>query len=87
MVYSIRNATLEKQMTGHTDSVTCMTLDGNLLFTGSDDCTIRQWEMMQYTNSGIVGRHEEPIQDLVTLDNGLILSCAYDGKIICWRYD
>ena len=59
MVYSIRNATLEKQMTGHTDSVTCMTLDGNLLFTGSDDCTIRQWEMMQYTNSGIVGRHEE----------------------------
>ena len=26
------------------------------------------------------------IQDLTVLDNGLLLSCAYDGKIICWRY-
>ena len=45
MVYSIRNATLEKQMKGHTDSVTCMTKDDNILFTGGDDCTIRQWEL------------------------------------------
>ena len=27
------------------------------------------------------------IQDLVMLDNGLLLSCAYDGKIKCWRYN
>ena len=27
------------------------------------------------------------IQDLVFLkESGLLLSCAYDGKIICWRY-
>jgi len=27
------------------------------------------------------------IQDLKILDNGLLLSCAYDGKIICWHYN
>ena len=40
-VYSIRNAAWERELVGHTDSVTCMAIDGNLLFTGSDDCTIR----------------------------------------------
>lgn len=74
-------------MTGHTDSVTCMAIDGNLLFTGSDDCTIRSWELTLNTPSGELGRHEEGIQDLLRLDNGLLLSCAYDGKIICWHYN
>ena len=46
-------------MSGHTDSVTCMAIDGNLLFTGSDDKTIRQWELTLNTPSGIVGCHEE----------------------------
>ena len=57
--YSIRNATLEKEMRGHNDSVTCMALDGNLLFTGSDDCTIRQWELTLNSPSGVVGEVEE----------------------------
>ena len=26
------------------------------------------------------------IQDLICLDNGLLLSCAYDGQIKCWNY-
>ena len=100
---------LEKEMRGHTDSVTCMALDGNLLFTGSDDCSIRQWELTLNSPSGIVGEVEErkysifwpklffinflcfsvlAVQDLVILEkNGLLLSCGYDGKIICWRYN
>lgn len=57
--YSIRTGLLEKQMSGHEDSVTCMTIDGNLLFTGSDDGTIRSWELTLNTPSGLVGRHTE----------------------------
>ena len=65
-----------------------MALDGNLLFTGSDDCTIRQWELTLNSPSGVVGEVDEPVQDLVILEkNGLLLSCGYDGKIICWRYN
>ena len=57
--YSLRNATLEKQMHGHKDSVTCMAIDGNLLFTGSDDNTIRSWELTLNTPSGLIGEHDE----------------------------
>ena len=46
-------------MRGHNDSVTCMALDGNLLFTGSDDCSIRQWELTLNSPSGVVGEVDE----------------------------
>ena len=47
-------------MEGHTDSITCMVLEGNLLFTGSDDGTIRSWNMVGFDPSGVVGEHLEP---------------------------
>ncbi len=46
-------------MRGHTESVTCMTMDDNILFTGSDDKTINSWEMTQMSNSGKIGEHDE----------------------------
>lgn len=58
-VYSIRNAVREMELVGHTDSVTCMAIDGNLLFTGSDDCTVRQWELTLGTSTGVIGMHDE----------------------------
>jgi len=57
--YSIRNATLEGEMSGHTDSVTCMAIEGYLLFTGSDDGTILHWDLKRFTKIGMIGRHEE----------------------------
>jgi len=47
-VYSIRTSILVAQMEGHTDSVTCMVSDGNILITGSDDRTIRLWELNMF---------------------------------------
>ena len=47
-------------MVGHTDSVTCMVLEGNLLFTGSDDGTIMQWNMNGFFQVGVVGEHMDP---------------------------
>ena len=47
-------------MVGHTDSVTCMVLEGNLLFTGSDDGTIMQWNMNGFFQVGIIGEHMDP---------------------------
>lgn len=83
-------------MAGHTDSITCMVLEGNILFTGSDDGTIRSWNMVVFQPSGIIGEHMEPatgpnrkaypIQDLLLFDNGLLLSCSYDKKVKAWIY-
>jgi len=46
-------------MEGHTDSITCMTMDENILITGSDDRTIRLWNLGNFSYSGIVGEHDE----------------------------
>ena len=66
-VYSIRTGTLEAQMEGHEDSVTCMVIDGNFLITGSDDCTIRLFDLNHFTPTQVLGNHKGPIQDLIFL--------------------
>ena len=80
-VYSIKTGQIVKEMEGHTDSVTCMVRDEFLLITGSDDGTIRQWDLTSFTHKGIVGDHgKQAIQSLTLLPNsGLLLSCAQDN--------
>jgi WD40 repeat protein len=56
-VYSIRTGLLVKEMEGHTDSVTCMALDANILITGSDDHSIRLWNLGNFSPAGTVGTH------------------------------
>jgi WD40 repeat protein len=46
---------VEPSLKEHSDSVTCMVIDANMLFTGSDDMTICIWEMK---NRFCVGRLE-----------------------------
>jgi WD40 repeat protein len=60
-IYSIRTGLLVTQMEGHTDSITSMVLDEFILITGSDDHTIRLWNMRNFTPSGVVGTHAEAI--------------------------
>jgi len=48
-------------MEGHTDSITAMVLDEFILITGSDDNTIRLWNMRNFTPSGVVGTHADAI--------------------------
>ena len=43
--YCIRTGLLEAVMEGHDDSVTCMVIDGQILITGSDDTSIRLWNL------------------------------------------
>ena len=43
-VWSMGTYALQAVMRGHSDAVTCMTLDANFAFSGSDDHTIRIWK-------------------------------------------
>jgi len=74
-------------MEGHTDSVTSMIIDGNILITGSDDGTIRQWNLVQFTPAGKIGDHgeENAISSLVLIkESGLLISCAQDKTVKVW---
>ena len=41
----MRTGLLFAQLEGHTDSVTCLLVDHNLLISGSDDTSILQWNL------------------------------------------
>lgn len=58
-VYCIRTGLLEAEMEGHDDSVTCMAVDGQILMTGSDDCTVRLWNLQSFKPLSILGQHDE----------------------------
>jgi len=70
----------------HTDSVTCMAIDGYFLFSGSDDNNIVIWNLQNYTHIGILKGHQFSIQDLTMLKAGFLASCAYDRKVLVWDY-
>ena len=57
----MRTQMLKEQMGGHEDSVTCMVIDGYYLITGSDDCTIRLFELRNFTPTQVLGNHKGPI--------------------------
>lgn len=46
-IYSIKTGEHDETLIGHKDSVTCMAMEGKLLFTGSDDNTIIIWNMVK----------------------------------------
>ena len=65
-IWSIKSgdkiATLEGM---HTDSVTCMTMEENFLFSGSDDQTIVMWNLITFQHVGVLRGHKASIQDLL----------------------
>ena len=87
-LWNIRTYEFVDTLRDHTDSVTCMAIDANMLFTGSDDFTIRIWEMTQRYCVGVLEGHKDSIQDMIFLqENGLLLSCSFDKTICVWKYE
>lgn len=66
-MWSIRSGEHAKTLKGHTDTVTCMTLEQNMLFTGSDDTTICIWDLVNQYMVGKLEGHKESIQDIIIL--------------------
>lgn len=99
-VYKLKGNTFDYYCTleGHKDSVTCMTRDGYMLITGSDDQTIIVWNTIEWYSGFMhdkirvirphkyLRKHTESIQALCMLPNGILMSCAYDHMIYAWQY-
>lgn len=49
-------------MEGHTDSVTCLATDGEMIFSGGDDNTIRVWNSREWYHDGHKGKKKGEIK-------------------------
>ena len=71
---------------GHLDSINCLAMDGNILFSGSDDKTIRLWDTLNCQYLTLIDAHEVGVRDLLVIeDSGHLVSCSY-GNIHVWDY-
>ena len=80
------NASLIKTLIGHTNWVVSLTvLNDGTLASGSDDLTIKLWDI----NTGIVLKtltgHTAYIWDLKVLEKGDLASCSFDQTIKVWN--
>lgn len=97
-MYKLKGNTFEYYCTleGHKDSVTCMTRDGYMLISGSDDQSIIVWNTVEWYSGFMHDQiriirphkhlcaHTSSIQSLCMLPNGILMSCAYDHMIYAW---
>jgi len=64
-----------------------MVIDEKILITGSDDHSIRLWNLSNFSPAGTVGTHQSAVQSLVFIEGpGLLLSACQSREVICWIY-
>ncbi|KDO34294.1 hypothetical protein SPRG_19112 [Saprolegnia parasitica CBS 223.65] len=90
MLYGFDNQGLLITLSNHHDAVTCLAFDGSFLFSGSEDASIKIWNVLDPHAAYEVGylhAHASPVRDLVVLpQTGYVVSCAHDGKVRVWNY-
>ena len=63
----------------------CLSFDGNILYSGGFDNTIRMWDLNTNKENGILGKHDSAVRTLCLSRNGNILfSEGEDSTIKMW---
>ena len=84
---NIQSTDEHKLLTGHLDSVISLALELNILFSGSDDRSIRLWDMQScQALSVVLNGHTSPVRYLLLIiESGHLASCGHDGKLLLWK--
>ncbi|KAI3655965.1 hypothetical protein MP638_003455 [Amoeboaphelidium occidentale] len=73
-----------KVLTDHTDTIGCLIVDGDTLFSGSGDLSIRHWNLTDLFCLKILFGHTEPVAAFALGDSSLF-SGDYDGIVLRWN--
>jgi hypothetical protein len=74
-------------LSAHTDVITCMVRDANILLTSSDDKTICVWDLFSHQLLQRLEGHGTAVRDLCLIGNrGILLSVAFESEIFVWDY-
>lgn len=71
-------------LSGHTGRVNCLLVRGTQLFSGSDDHSIRIWDIIALTPVSILHGHDGPVTSLTTAGT-LLYSASKDKTIGIWN--
>ncbi|XP_071708860.1 protein JINGUBANG-like [Rutidosis leptorrhynchoides] len=67
----------------HTDTISCLTVHNNLIYSGSWDRTIKIWRVSDYKCLESIKAHDDAINALIA-SKGTVFSASADGKIKAW---
>ena len=72
---------------GHKNTIVALTLSDskNFLFSGSNDYTIRKWNLSNYTCENVMETNQGIQSILLPMTNDFLLSAGYDGRIKIWN--
>ena len=79
-----------RALTGHTSTVMSIAIssDRQWLFSGSDDCTIKVWDLSTGQAVSTLAGHNGPVYSIViSADRKTLVSGSYDGTIWVWRIE
>ncbi|CAD8158706.1 unnamed protein product [Paramecium pentaurelia] len=87
-IYLINMFTYEHDdsFVGHQDSITCLALDGKILFSGSHDKTIRLWNLNNNQALTYFSGLDHPIQKLLVIPETGYLVSVGNGLLLTWDY-
>ena len=89
-IWSLENYAMLAALKGHSDAITCLAIDANFLFSGSEDRSIRIWNMAEICEPyelSVLDAHAESVRDIMILPtHGHLVSCSFDGCIKVWDY-
>jgi WD40 repeat protein len=85
IVRALANGNPLRTLSGHTGRVACLTFapDGARLVTGSDDGTIRVWDLDAKASTVLVG-HTKGVSGVALVPSGRLFSCSTDLTICEW---
>lgn len=85
-VYDVQTARQLAQFTGHTESVTGVAIDGDIIFSSSGDRTLRAWSMDTKECLAVRHDHTAPIMAL-RLFHDRLFTASLDGVVRVWNKD
>ena len=69
---------------GHTDDVNCLVVHKNILYSGSDDRTIRAWNLDTNECITALQGHTDDVRCLI-VHNNILYSGSEDNTICTWK--